>query len=222
MRMHIDALIFDMDGVLVDTEPLHIRSWELTVQEVSPETMRTEESRRAFRTAREGLTGMSSADIGNQLIRLFGLHLRVEELLSMKRGYFRSMVEKDLSLFPGLLEELDHWKKLPMALATSSSRVEAEFMISHLGIADLFNPIVTSDDVKQAKPAPDCYLLAAERLGKRAADCVVIEDSGHGIRAGLAAGARVLAVEARVHPGDIDGVKGVFPSTVEALQWLRE
>jgi len=222
MRTHTEALIFDMDGVLVDTEPLHIRSWELAMQEVSPETMRTEASRRAFRTAREGLTGMSSADIGNRLIRLFDLHLRVEELLSLKRGHFRSMVEEDLSPFPGLLEELDNWKQIPMALATSSSRVEAEFMISHLGVAERFNPIITSDDVNRAKPAPDCYLLAAERLGKRVADCVVIEDSGHGIRAGLAAGARVLAVEARVHPGDIDGVMGVFPSTVEALRWLRK
>ena len=94
-------------------------------------------------------------------------------------------------------------------------------MISHLGIADLFDPIVTSDDVTRAKPAPDCYLLAAERLGRKPADCVVIEDSGHGIRAGLAAGARVLAVETAVPTGDIDGVEGVFPSTVEALQWLR-
>jgi HAD superfamily hydrolase (TIGR01509 family) len=222
MRMQIDALIFDMDGVLADTEPLHIRSWELTMQKVSPATMGTEESRRAFRTERERLTGMSSADIGRELIRLFDLPLRVEELLSLKRGFFRAMIAEDLALFPGLLEELGRWKKLPMALATSSSRVEAEFMISHLGVADLFDPIVTSDDVKRAKPAPDCYLLAAERLGRKPADCVVIEDSGHGIRAGLAAGARVLAVEATVPAGEIDGVTAVFPSTVEALQWLRK
>jgi beta-phosphoglucomutase len=221
MRMQIDALIFDMDGVLADTEPFHIRSWELTMGKVSPASMATDESRRAFRAARERLTGMSSADIGREFIHLYSLPLQVDELLSMKRGFFRGMIAEDVSLFPGLREELGRWKGLPMALATSSSRAEARFMISHLGIADLFDPIVTSDDVKNAKPAPDCYLLAAERLGRRPTDCVVIEDSGHGIRAGLAAGARVLAVESAVPAGAIDGVTAMFPSTVEALQWLR-
>jgi beta-phosphoglucomutase len=221
MRMQIDALIFDMDGVLADTEPLHIRSWELTMERVSPAVMATDESRKAFRVVREELTGMSSVDIGRSFIRRYDMRLSVEELLSLKRGFFRGMIAKDITLFPGLLEELGRWKRLPIALATSSSRVEAEFMIAHLGIADLFDPIVTSDDVKSAKPAPDCYLLAAERLGRRPADCVVIEDSGHGIRAGLAAGARVLAIESTVPAGEIDGVTAVFPSTVDALQWLR-
>jgi HAD superfamily hydrolase (TIGR01509 family) len=221
MRMQIDALIFDMDGVLADTEPFHIRSWELTMERVSPAIMATNDSRRTFRTTRERLTGMSSADIGRALIRLYGLPLDVEELLLLKRGFFRGMIAEDIVLFPGLRDELGRWTELPKALATSSSRAEAQFMIAHLGIADLFDPIVTSDDVKSAKPAPDCYLLAAERLGRKPSDCVVIEDSGHGIRAGLAAGARVLAVEAAVPAGEIDGVTAVFPSTVEALQWLR-
>jgi beta-phosphoglucomutase len=221
MRMQIDALIFDMDGVLADTEPFHIRSWELTMEKVSPSIMATEQARRTFREAREKLTGMSSADIGRAFIRQYDMRLPVEELLSLKRGFFRGMIAKDITLFPGLLEELGRWKSLPIGLATSSSRVEAEFMISHLGIADLFDPIVTSDDVKRAKPAPDCYLLAAERLGRNPADCVVIEDSGHGIRAGLAAGARVVAVESAVPAGDIEGVTAVFPSTIEALRWLR-
>jgi HAD superfamily hydrolase (TIGR01509 family) len=219
--MHADALIFDMDGVLADTEPLHIRAWEMTMREASPETMGAEESRRAFKAERERMTGMASAEIARELIRLFHLRQQVADLLSLKRGFYRAMVAEDLALFPGLLEELANWRKVPLALATSSSRAEAEFMISHLGVAGLFDPIVTSDDVKRAKPAPDCYLLAAERLGRRPADCVVIEDSGHGIRAALAAGARVVAVEATVSPGDIDGVLGTFPTTVEALQWLR-
>jgi HAD superfamily hydrolase (TIGR01509 family) len=221
MRIRTDALIFDMDGVLADTEPFHIRSWELTMQEVAPATMSTDESRRRFITERERMTGMASVEIGRELIRLFDIRLPVEDLLSMKRGFYRSIIAKDIALFPGLLEELSRWREVPLGLATSSSRGEAEFMISRLGIRDVFDPIVTSDDVTHAKPAPDCYLLAASRLGRKPADCVVIEDSGHGIRAALAAGARVLAVEATVPPGDISGVTAAFSSTVEALQWLR-
>ena len=221
MRFHTEALIFDMDGVLADTEPFHIRAWELAMRDASPATMNGEESRRLFIRERERMTGMASVEIARELIRLFDMHLTVEELLSVKRGFYRSLVTKDLALFPGLLEELSRWRDIPLALATSSSRGEAEFMISRLGVREIFDPIVTSDDVKRAKPAPDCYLLAAARLGASPGDCVVIEDSGHGIRAALAAGARVLAVEAAVPPGDIEGVTEVFPSTVEALRWLR-
>jgi beta-phosphoglucomutase-like phosphatase (HAD superfamily) len=81
--------------------------------------------------------------------------------------------------------------------------------------------VITSDDVKQAKPAPDCYALAIQRLGRLPADCVVIEDTLHGIRAARSAGAGVAAVATSGLPRDVDDVLGVFDSTVEALQWLR-
>lgn len=220
--MQLDALIFDMDGVLVDTEPLHFRAWEMTMEAVSPATMAVEESRRAFRKERERLTGMASLEIAREIVRVFDVPVRVEDLLSRKRAIYRGLVAEDLGLFPGLTEELGRWDGLPMALVTSASRGEADFMMSHIGVADRFDPVITADDVKQSKPAPDCYLLAAVRLGKRPADCVVIEDSAPGIRSALNAGARVIAIAAPGSPqAGIDGVLRVFPSTVEALQWLR-
>jgi beta-phosphoglucomutase-like phosphatase (HAD superfamily) len=117
-----------------------------------------------------------------------------------------------------------------MALATSGIRPEVLVVLEILGFSGLFDPVVTSDDVPRAKPAPDCYLSAAELLGKPPARCVVIEDSAHGIHAAVAAGMRVLVVS----PGAAQpvppvapvvsvpaGVEWVFPSTVEALRWLR-
>jgi HAD superfamily hydrolase (TIGR01509 family) len=220
--MQVDALIFDMDGVLVDTEPLHFRAWEIAMEEASPAVMADEVSRRAFRKERERLTGMASVEIAREIVRLFEVPIPMEDLLSRKRAIYRGLVERDLGLFPGLSEEIGRWNGLPKALVTSASRGEAEFMMSHIGVGGRFDPVVTADDVKQSKPAPDCYLLAAARMGKRTAECVVMEDSGPGIRSALDAGARVLAIAAPGSPqAGISGVLRVFPSTVEALQWLR-
>jgi HAD superfamily hydrolase (TIGR01509 family) len=164
---------------------------------------------------------MASADIARELLRIFRLPLSVEELVDKKRGVFRGLIESGLAPFAGLRDELRLWREGPLALATSSSRPETTRMLAGLGFEGWFDPVVTSDDVARAKPAPDCYALAIERLGRRPADCVVIEDTVHGVRAAQSAGAGVAAVATSGMPRDIDGVLGVFDSTVEALRWLR-
>jgi HAD superfamily hydrolase (TIGR01509 family) len=220
--MTFDALILDMDGVLADTEPLHIRSWDLALEDVPGRYPRgaggPTERRIATRVEREKLTGMASAIIAAEMIRIFGLAVTVEVLLAKKRAIYRSLVEAGMPPFPGLREELAVWKGRPLALATSASRDEARFMLSLMGLVGVFDPVITSDDVPRAKPAPDCYLLAAERLGKRPERCVVIEDSLHGIRAALDAGAKVLAVTATALPDTHAGVERTFPTTVDALR----
>lgn len=206
------ALILDMDGVLADTEPLHVRAWDIALAGIDSRTVAHE---------RGHLAGMSSADIARELLRIFRLTLSVEELVERKRGVFRGLIESGLTPFAGLHDELGLWRRAPLALATSSARIETSLMLSGLGFEGWFDPVVTSDDVKRAKPAPDCYSLAIERLGRRPADCVVIEDTVHGIQAARSAGAGVVAVATSGLPKQIDGVLGVFDSTVEALRWLR-
>jgi HAD superfamily hydrolase (TIGR01509 family) len=211
-RVPVDALILDMDGVLADTEPLHVEAWTRTLQDIDPVALYEERGR---------LVGMSSPAIAAELIREFRLSITVEELLRRKRASYRDMLEAGLSPFEGLPEEIARWRHLPIALATSSIRVEVDFMLERIGLDGIFSPIVTSDDVPAAKPAPDCYLLAAERLGRRPSDCLVIEDSVNGMKSALGAGAQVLAVSSTPLAGLPGGVLRVFPSTVEALQWLR-
>jgi HAD superfamily hydrolase (TIGR01509 family) len=206
------ALILDMDGVLADTEPLHVRAWDIALAGIDSRTLEHE---------RGHLAGMSSADIARELLRIFRLPLSVDELVERKRGVFRGLIESGLAPFAGLLDELRLWRQGPLALATSSARSETARMLTGLGFEGWFDPVVTSDDVARAKPAPDCYALAIQRLGRRPADCVVIEDTVHGIRAAQGAGAGVAAVATSGLPRDVDGVLGVFDSTVEALQWLR-
>jgi HAD superfamily hydrolase (TIGR01509 family) len=210
-----------MDGVLADTEPLHVSAWDITLQGIPSVETGMAPAASALRAERERMTGMSTPEIAEEMVRVFRLSITTEELLSRKREVFRAMVNGELAAFPGLHEELSRWRECPLALATSSARFETALILDHLGFHGLFDPVITCDDVPKAKPAPDCYLLAADRLGKSPGECVVIEDSAHGIRAALTAGMRVLAVSANAASGSIEGVRGVFPSTVEALQWLR-
>ena len=206
------ALILDMDGVLADTEPLHVRAWDIALADIDSRTLERE---------RGHLAGMSSPDIARELLRVFRLPLSVEELVEKKRGVFRELIGSGLAPFAGLHDELLLWRKGPLALATSSARGETTRMLAGLGFEGWFDPVVTSDDVVNAKPSPDCYALAIQRLGRPPSECVVIEDTVHGIRAAQGAGAGVAAVATSGLSRDVDGVLGVFDSTVEALQWLR-
>lgn len=210
MPERFSALILDMDGVLADTEGIHVRSWDIALNGAAGTV-----------EERNRLAGMSSPEIARELIRKFRIPLSVEALVEKKRRIFRGLVERELAPFDGLREELLRWRAGPLALATSSARAETSFILGRIGFEGWFDPVITSDDVARAKPAPDCYTLAIRRLGLPAAKCVAVEDSLHGIRAARDAGAAVVAVATSAPPRQLDGVLGVFPSTVAALQWLR-
>ncbi len=209
-----------MDGVLADTEGIHVRAWDIALSAVvgtAPHSPGSAE----MREARLGFAGMSSPAIARELIRLFRLPFSVEALVEKKRGVFRRLIEIELAPFDGLREELQKWRGGPLALATSSARAETNLILGRMGFEGWFDPIITCDDVPRAKPAPDCYALAIQRLGMPPAQCVAVEDSLHGIQAARSAGAGVLAVATSELPEHIDGVLGIFPSTVAALEWLR-
>ncbi len=213
LRLRPEALIFDMDGVLADTEPLHVRAWTNTLQGIDPVAVYEERGR---------LVGMSSPVIAGELIREFKLAVSAEELLRRKRSAYRELLARGIAPFAGLREELSRWQHLPRALATSSTRPETRHMLEVLGLSETFCPVVTSDDVPSAKPAPDCYLLAAQLLGLPPSACLAIEDSPNGIRAALGAGAAVLAISSLPQADLPEGIVRAFSSTVEALRWLRD
>jgi HAD superfamily hydrolase (TIGR01509 family) len=200
--------------VLADTEPLHVQSWVVTLDGIDPTTLYGE---------RGHMVGMSSRVIAGELIRKLGLDTTAEALVERKRSAYRDIAERRLAAFSGLREEIQLLKDrgVPLSLATSSARADADFMLERIGFHGLFSPVVTSDDVRASKPAPDCYLLAARLLGLRASECLVIEDSANGIHAAVEAGTRVLAVSPLPLADLPRGVHRVFPTTVEALQWLQ-
>jgi beta-phosphoglucomutase len=214
------ALILDMDGVLADTEDIHVHAWDIALGQIVG-TAPGAPSAAEMRKARMGFAGMSSPEIARRIIAMFNLSFTVDALVEKKKQVFRGLIEVELEPFAGLREELQGWRDGPLALATSSARAEAQFMLRRMGFDGWFDPIITCDDVTRAKPAPDVYALALEKLGVPAEKCVAVEDSLHGMQAARAAGAGVCAVATSKLPDRIDGVLGIFPSTVAALQWLR-
>jgi beta-phosphoglucomutase len=131
IRLPQIALILDMDGVLADTEPLHVRAWDITLAGIDSRSLARE---------RGQLAGMSSPDIARELLRIFRLPLSVDELVEKKRGVYRGLIGPGLVPFEGLREELGLWRHRPLALATSSARQETSLLLSRLGFDDWFDP----------------------------------------------------------------------------------
>ena len=205
-------MIFDLDGVLADSEGIHILAWE----EIAVEYRLPEE-----RLPLHDWIGYPDTEIVKEVVREHSLSVTPEDLLEHKRRIFRRLITENLKPIPGSIEALSELDSLPLGLATSSSRSEAQLMLRILGIADRFRTVVTGDAVKRAKPKPDSYLLAAERLGITPQYCVAIEDSSVGVQSARQAGMIVLAVTNSLPAERLTAADEILGSTAEAIGWIK-
>jgi beta-phosphoglucomutase family hydrolase len=183
----IRALIFDMDGVIVDSNPWHLVAWE-------------EYNRRLgmamTQAMRQGMYGKRN----DELIRIyFGEHLADAEVLThgaAKEALYRSLMKPhlDRSLVPGIRDFLAHHRNLDLAVATNAEPANVDFVLGDTALRPFFNLIVNGDDVTNPKPHPEIYLRVADELGAAPSNCIVFEDSHTGVEAALAAGMRVVGV----------------------------
>jgi HAD superfamily hydrolase (TIGR01509 family) len=192
--MTIVAVIFDLDGVLVDSETI----WDSARREVVARrggTWRPDATR--------AMMGMSSLEWSTYLRDELGVRadpgtIGAEVVAFMEREY-----ETRLPLLPGAAETVRdlaaHW---PLGLASSSNRPIIELFLDASGLRPCFTATVSSEEVARGKPAPDVYLEAARRIGVTARRCVAIEDSTNGILAGVAAGMAVIAIPNAHFPPD--------------------
>ncbi len=181
--MRYKAVIFDMDGVLIDSEPLHQKVGLKMLQELGIPI--TKEMFMRF-------TGSTVISMWETLVKEYGLKQNPEELTST---YNRHFIEKlislsDIKLMGGVLDVLKnlHSKGIPVALASSSTREVIEAVLQKFGIAQYFQVIVSGDDVKYSKPHPEIFLLAAKKLNMSPNNCIVVEDSTNGVLAAKHAG----------------------------------
>jgi HAD superfamily hydrolase (TIGR01509 family) len=214
------AVIFDLDGVLIDSEPV----WE--------------QVRRGFVQERRGrwpadaqtrLLGMSTAEWARYLSADLGVGLSADEVADMVIDRMAVCYADSLPLIPGADDALGRLSaRWPLALASSSPRRLIDSVLAAAGWAELFEVTVSTDEVGRGKPAPDVYLEAARRLGRKVSACVAVEDSSNGLRSAAAAGMLVIAIPRPQYPAAPDALKlaalvltSLADLTVAAVEKIR-
>jgi HAD superfamily hydrolase (TIGR01509 family) len=191
----IEAVVFDMDGVLVDSEHL----WD----EIREQLAR-ERGGRWHERAQRDMMGMSSPEWSVYMHDVIGLAESPAEINAEVVRQLLARYREALPLLPGAIEAVERLsRRWPLGLASSSNREVIDAVLSAAGVADRFRATVSSEEVARGKPAPDVYLEAALRLGVDPRRCAAVEDSRNGIRSAKAAGMRVFAIpNPRYPPGE--------------------
>lgn len=180
------AVIFDMDGVLVDSQPYHFKADIDTMAEYG-----VIKGQKFY----ESFAGTLTADRMRTLKEMFGLDVPVEEMTIKRENMILDIMGKeDIKPVSGIPEFLRSIKEkgLTTAVASSSDYKLINLILDRLKIAQYFDSVTSGSDVKRGKPSPDVFLLAAERIGIEPAECLVVEDSENGVKAAKAAGMKAL------------------------------
>jgi HAD superfamily hydrolase (TIGR01509 family) len=216
----IRAVVFDLDGVIIDSEGV----WE--------------EVRRAY-VAKHGkqflpdsqqrMMGMNTGEWSRHLSEDVGVGVPPEQVAAEVLGAMATRYRTSLPLIPGSVEAVRRLgARFTLALASSSARILIDQVLATAGLADAFQVTLSTEEVPRGKPAPDVYLAAADRLGLPPEVCAAVEDSSNGLRSAAAAGMAVIAVPHGVYPPAPDAlaaavlvVGSVDELTVEAVEKLR-
>lgn len=191
------AMIFDLDGVLIHSMPLHVIAWEQYLRDLGRPVEDVERRMHGKRNA-ELVRDLIAADLSEEAIFEHG---------AAKEKLFREMLraaERDQYRVPGVAEFLERHRGTPKAVGSNAEPANIEFVLDLFGLGSFFQVIVDGFQVKRPKPFPDIYLKAAEQLQTRPENCIVFEDSPTGVEAGRAAGMRIVGVETT--PVDLHGV----------------
>lgn len=184
------AVVFDLDGVLANTEDLY---------EQACETVLGRRGKTYDDPLREQMMGRPVVDAIRIMIDAHELADPVDALMLECREVLQVLMETSLAPMPGVVELLDALQaaNLPVAVATSAMREYADFVLTRLNLRQRFRFILTSEDARCGKPAPEIYLLATKRLDLIPSQMMVLEDSANGCRAAVTAGAFTVAVPNR-------------------------
>jgi HAD superfamily hydrolase (TIGR01509 family) len=181
------GFLFDLDGVLINSMPLHTRAWEVYLQRLGIEAVDIEARMHGKRNP-ELVRDLIAADLPEDVVFEHG---------AAKERLFRELMAAEIERcgIPGLVDFLQKYRDVPKAVASNAERANIEFTLRSLGLENWFEVIVDGWEVERPKPFPDMYLMAAERLGMTPRECIVFEDSPVGAAAGKAAGMRTVGVE---------------------------
>jgi HAD superfamily hydrolase (TIGR01509 family) len=212
-----DAVIFDLDGLLLESEQV----WN-----AAKERLTREGGGRWRPEAQHVMLGMSSPEWSRYMHDELGVPLSPSEISAEVVRLLREEYERELPLLPGADEAVRRiGGRWPLGLASSSNREIIDMVLRRAGWSELFQTTVSSEEVERGKPAPDVYLEAARRLQAPAKSCCAVEDSGVGIRAAKAAGMTTIALPNRAYPPEpealaaadlvLDSLQDLDPDAIE-------
>jgi HAD superfamily hydrolase (TIGR01509 family) len=208
----IEAVIFDLDGVLIDSEPTWNSAREQLVRERGG-TWREEATRE--------MMGMSSPEWSRHMHDGLGVEMEPAEIAAEVVRRMEALYRQHLPIIDGAREAVSalaaHWR---LGLASSANRQLIELVLDLAGIREYFAVAVSAEEVDHGKPAPDVYLEAAMRIGVRPRSCAAVEDSTNGLRAAASAGMLVIAVPNREFPPTADALR-LADVALESLDQLR-
>jgi hypothetical protein len=185
------AYIFDLDGTLIDTMPLHYLAWDKAMRQVGLQTQLDED---LFYS----LGGVPTLKVAEIIGAHYGLIIDPEKVFHEKERYFLQTHTEAQLIDVTVNFAKSVFTSHPLAIASGGTRDVVLSSLKAAGLTSLFKEIVCADDVKHGKPAPDMFLLAARRLNVDPRHCLVFEDAEPGIKAALAAGMQVVRVDSRI------------------------
>lgn len=188
--MSIKAVIFDLDGVIVSTDDYHYRAWK---------KISDEEGIYFDRKINERLRGVSRMESLEIILEKANRVYSQEEknsFVERKNSLYRNLLEEltPSDILPGVMNVLETLKKNDIKVAIGSSSKNTEFILSKIGLHEYFDAISDGTQIKNSKPDPEVFLLAANKLCIEPKECLVVEDANAGVEAGLAGEMKVLAV----------------------------
>jgi HAD superfamily hydrolase (TIGR01509 family) len=212
--IHPQAVLLDMDGLMLDTERPTVGLWPVAGRDfnvdIPPELIMR-------------IVGLNEGSIRALFLKTYGGEFPYEKLRNAQRALARQKFEQEgIALRPGLLELLDCLtkRKIPYAVATSTNHEYAMWKLERTGIKERFPDLVCGDEVKNGKPAPDIFLAAASKLGVPPVNCIGFEDSGPGLLSLKAAGIPSVFFHYLVQPSPeaLATVWRQYPSLAEAME----
>lgn len=212
------ALLFDLDGTLVDSEHFHFSTWN--------ELLAESDVQLEYDDFLKNYAGIPPAGNAVRIKELYDISISLDELTSRKEDLNVERLKTSvIELMPFVQGSLDYFVKkgLVMALVTASKRADVDEMLKNNGLARYLNVLVTRSDVERSKPDPESYLLAVEKVGFRKEECLVFEDTLNGLRAAKAAGLVCYIIQANKEDhGKLSAADKIFLNFEEATNYLIE